>query len=223
MNLAKRQIIYSTIISCILFMASSCTVTWSFSPKVSPKVPGAKLINKGLKKTPKLNKIVEIAKKYWGVKYKRGGAHPSTGFDCSGYSYYVYQLAGIDIPRGPMHQFNDKHTLKPIKYSKIKPGDLVFFATSRASYLIQNRRYVKAGGHTRGISHVGIYVGNDTMIHSPNSRAVVRYDVITPKTTTTPTGQIYKTYWGERFRGAATARKVPVSHLDKKMTPVEYY
>lgn len=92
-------------------------------------------------------KIVNIAKKYLGIKYVWGGSTPSTGFDCSGFTQYVYKEYGITI-RVRTQQYLDGTS---VKYSELQPGDLVFFDTKRNGT----------------IAHVGIYIGGGQFIHAP--------------------------------------------------------
>lgn len=89
------------------------------------------------------NKIISIAQQYLGVKYVFGGSSPS-GFDCSGFITYVYNKAGISTSRLSAAGFYDEST--PVSTPKI--GDLVFFSDTYKS----------------GISHVGIYIGDNKMI-----------------------------------------------------------
>lgn len=92
------------------------------------------------------NTIVSIAKQYLGTPYRYGGTTPA-GFDCSGFTGYVYKRAGIKLPRDARDQF------RQLTEQKVpKPGDLVFFKIDGSS-----------------ISHVGIYVGNLKFIHSPRT------------------------------------------------------
>ncbi len=92
------------------------------------------------------NSIVSIAKQYLGTPYRYGGTTPA-GFDCSGFTGYVYKRAGIKLPRDARDQF------RRLTEQKVpKPGDLVFFKINGSS-----------------ISHVGIYVGNLKFIHSPRT------------------------------------------------------
>ena len=99
--------------------------------------------------------IVSKAKQYLGVPYKYGGSSPS-GFDCSGFVYYVYRNLGINISRTQSVMYSQG---TPISKSELKPGDLVFFKNTYKS----------------GISHVGIYVGDGQFIHSPHSGKTVSY------------------------------------------------
>jgi cell wall-associated NlpC family hydrolase len=92
-------------------------------------------------------RIIEKAKEYIGVDYKYGRAGED-GFDCSGYVQYIYDRVGFTIPRSSFEQFTAS---KPLEVINARPGDLVFFVTRG------NR-----------ISHVGIYLGDNTFIHSPS-------------------------------------------------------
>ena len=99
---------------------------------------------------------VAIARRYLGIPYRWGGASPSTGFDCSGFTMYVYAQLGISLPHAASQQYN--YGTK-VARSDLQPGDLVFFGPSAA-----------------GIYHVGIYAGSGSMIDAPNTGSVVRYD-----------------------------------------------
>jgi len=100
--------------------------------------------------------LVREAEKYLGVKYVYGGSSPS-GFDCSGLVQYSCRKVGISVGRSSRDQFKNG---VPVSKSDLQPGDLVFFAK---------------GGT---ISHVGIYVGNGQMIHSPQTGKTVCYTSI---------------------------------------------
>lgn len=105
------------------------------------------------------SQILAEAQKYLGCPYVSGGASPS-GFDCSGFVYYVLKQLGYSPYRTPADQYK-----MGISVSKgnLQAGDIVFFAGTYAS----------------GISHVGIYAGNGQFIHSPNSRSTVSYSDLT--------------------------------------------
>jgi cell wall-associated NlpC family hydrolase len=97
-----------------------------------------------------------------GIRYKRGGSSPETGFDCSGFVRYVYnETLGLVLP----------HNAKAISQSgenvdknELKPGDLVFFNTMRRTF-----------------SHVGIYLGDNLFVHAPRSGARVRIEDMTDR------------------------------------------
>lgn len=103
--------------------------------------------------------ILAEAQKYLGTPYVSGGASPS-GFDCSGFVYYVLKQLGFSPYRTPADQYTHGTA---VSKENLKVGDIVFFANTYAS----------------GISHVGIYAGNGQFIHSPNSRSTVSYSDLT--------------------------------------------
>ena len=92
--------------------------------------------------------IIKEAEKYLGYPYVWGGSSPSTSFDCSGFVSWVINHSGWDVGRlGAQGLCN---ICTPVSSFNVKPGDLVFFT---GTY------------DTPGVSHVGIYVGNNMMIH----------------------------------------------------------
>ncbi len=99
--------------------------------------------------------IVSVAQQYLGVPYVYGGSSPS-GFDCSGFTMYVFAQVGISLPHGATSQLSYG---TEVSRSNLQPGDLVFFQDYGAV-----------------ASHVGIYIGGDQFIHasssSGNSRCV---------------------------------------------------
>lgn len=108
-----------------------------------------------------------------GTPYRYGGSSRDTGFDCSGMVQYLYKNAlGVSLPRTARDM-----AAAGIKIDKnrLRVGDLVFFNTSGNAY-----------------SHVGLYIGNDQFIHSPNSRSVIR------------TNTLNDSYYSRRFDGART-------------------
>lgn len=95
-------------------------------------------------------RIIESAAQYIGTPYRYGGAAPG-GFDCSGFTTYIFGQAGISLPRTAADQFSKGVS---VEKSDLVPGDLVFFS---------------CGG--KGIDHVGIYSGNGRFIHSSSPRS----------------------------------------------------
>ena len=94
--------------------------------------------------------VVAYAKQYLGYKYVSGGASPTTGFDCSGFTSYVYKHFGITINRTSSAQ-NSNGTA--VSRSNLKEGDIIIFNNSSNT----------------AIGHVGIYIGGNTFIHAANS------------------------------------------------------
>lgn len=103
---------------------SSPKPTKTASPKPTPtKTEKPKEKTDAEKEKEKRDAIIATAKKHLGVKYRWGGTSPSTGWDCSGYTQYVYKQNGIDLPRTTSAQ---RGAGKVIKASEAKPGDLVW-------------------------------------------------------------------------------------------------
>lgn len=93
--------------------------------------------------------IVQMAMQYMGVRYRSGGSSPN-GFDCSGFTMYLYGQLGYSLPHTATGQYNNCGTY--VAKADLQPGDLVFFSDS---------------GHA--IGHVGIYIGNGAIIHARSS------------------------------------------------------
>ena len=100
-------------------------------------------------------RVVQIAEQFLGLPYVYGGSTPA-GFDCSGFTSYVFKQMGYTLNRVSADQINNG---VPVSKSELLPGDLILFKKQGASR----------------IHHVGIYVGNGTMIHSPQTGDVIKY------------------------------------------------
>ena len=117
--------------------------------------------------------VVKIAQQFIGLKYVWGGTSSSQGMDCSGLIYRIYSAHGVAIPRNAKDQFEQGQV---IPRDKLQPGDLVFFSEGKGTGLIH---------------HVGVYIGNGQMIHSPRTGShimISRMDV----------GEFDTTYAGAR-------------------------
>ncbi len=88
-----------------------------------------------------------------GTDYRSGGSAPTSGFDCSGFTSWVFEQVGVNLPRSSGEQFS---VGKAIPVTDLKKGDLVFFRRKKR------------------ISHVGIYVKNGSFIHSPRPGSAVK-------------------------------------------------
>lgn len=101
--------------------------------------------------------IVETAYEYLGVRYAYGGASPK-GFDCSGFTMYIYGLFGYSLPHSATSQW--KNSGEYVEREDLQPGDLVLFCDPSES-------------KGKACSHVGIYVGDGDFIHATSSRTGV--------------------------------------------------
>ena len=97
--------------------------------------------------------VVGVAMRYLGTTYVYGGSSPS-GFDCSGFTMYVFSQIGVSLPHYTVAQYAMG---TPVSQSQLAPGDLVFFD---------------------GLGHVGIYIGGGQFIHSPHTGDVVKISSI---------------------------------------------
>ena len=89
-----------------------------------------------------------------GIRYRDGGADPQ-GFDCSGFTQYVFARHGVVLPRAVREQYRIGQQVR----DDLAPGDLLFFTTAES-----------------GASHVAISVGGDEFVHAPSSTGVVRVE-----------------------------------------------
>ena len=101
--------------------------------------------------------LVGTALSLQGTPYRNGGSDPN-GFDCSGFTQYVFAQYGVALPRDVREQYRFGQTIEP---RDLAPGDLVFFATTDT-----------------GPSHVAIVVGGDQFVHAPSTSGVVRVERI---------------------------------------------
>ena len=114
--------------------------------------------------------LISYARSLLGVPYHYGGNDPDRGFDCSGYVSHVYNhVAGIKLPH---NSAQISRYGRFVYRTDLRDGDLVFFNTSHQKY-----------------SHVGIYIGNGTFIHSPSSGGSIRID------------ELSNPYWQRNYNG----------------------
>lgn len=119
---------------------------------------------------PSASGIVSTAMALRGTPYKFGGT-TKAGFDCSGFTQYVFKQNGKNLSRSTLTQFAETKAV-----STPQVGDLVFFANT----------------YRAGISHVGIYIGNNQFIHSGGSKAEVK--------------SLSDSYWGPKFHSFRTKK-----------------
>ncbi len=116
------------------------------------------------------SKIVNTAMSKLGAPYRRGSAGPNA-FDCSGFVYWVHKQHGITLTRSSAEMIKCG---KPVPSDKLQPGDVVYFENT----------------YRRGISHVGIYIGNGEFVHAANHRKGV------------VVGSLSSSYYAPRYVGA---------------------
>ncbi len=123
--------------------------------KKSPKAP--------IRKVTKAERAAWVAQKQLNIPYVWGGTKPSSGFDCSGLVQYSYKVNKLTLPRTASQQYA---STKRIPTNQARKGDLVFF---------------KNTGKRRGITHVGIYLGNGKFIHAPRKGKTVEITKVEDK------------------------------------------
>ena len=102
--------------------------------------------------------LVKFAKKYLNTGYVYGGNSPQ-GFDCSGFTQFVYNKFGYDMPRRSQDQMN---LGIPVSQKNLAPADLVFFSTSKS----------------KQVNHVGIYIGEGKFIHASSGSRRIRINTL---------------------------------------------
>jgi cell wall-associated NlpC family hydrolase len=118
---------------------------------------------------PDSNAVVRYALSLQGAPYRYGAESPRKGFDCSGFVKHVYERHGVRLPR-TAHQMAT--AIPRVDSRNRRPGDLVFFNTTGQPF-----------------SHVGIYIGNNTFVHSSSVKGRVIVS------------SLERPYWLERFLG----------------------
>ena len=143
----------------------------------TPQDASAHLLRKAMKQR---RHVEDRARSQSGTRYTYGGESPRRGFDCSGFTSWVYEKHGAQLSRTSIDQFKQakqKGNIRIWKRSKLKTGDLVFFKTTSAK-----------------IGHVGVYVGKGRFVSSTSSSGVRVDSVYDPY------------YWGRRWVGATRLR-----------------
>lgn len=149
------------------------TIGWIATELIALDSAAAHLVG-GTGKADTSSDVVRVAQRFLGAKYIWGGADPS-GFDCSGFTMYVYRQVGVRLPRTANQQFSVKYGRRIGTIKALAPGDLVYFERTTTE---------------SGITHAGIYVGNGRIIAARSERLGVRYV------------SLYEPFWNTRFVGA---------------------
>ena len=166
-TLQYRRISFFTALLLVLAGLTGCA---SISPAVQqPAVESVFNATTPAKTQSRPHRGLAIARDMVGTPYRYGGTDPR-GFDCSGLVYYSYRKASIEVPRTATEQYRQS---TPVKISRLRPGDLIFFRIS------QNK-----------LSHVGIYAGSGRFIHAPSGGKRVSY------------ASLDNPYWKARVIGA---------------------
>lgn len=117
--------------------------------------------------------VVEFALQFVGSKYVWGGASPK-GFDCSGFTMYVYKQYGLNLPHSSEGQYSSKYGAAISNPDELAPGDIVFFVNT----------------YKRGISHVGVYVGGGNVVQAMSPELGVGV------------ANLNSGYWAQHYYGA---------------------
>jgi cell wall-associated NlpC family hydrolase len=123
----------------------------SAAPRIAPSSPAPRTAASAVDSYA----LVGTALSLRGTPYRNGGADPQ-GFDCSGFTQYVFSQHGLALPREVREQYR---VGTPVKAEDLAPGDILFFATTEP-----------------GPSHVAIAIGGDQFVHAPSSTGVVRVE-----------------------------------------------
>lgn len=151
----------------VLKLNGSVVTNKTSTQKVTPKKLSVST-NTNVQTPSKVSSLITNAKALKGTKYVWGGT-TTKGFDCSGFVQYVYKKSGIELPRTTAEMSKQGTTIS--SKSQLKEGDLVFFAT---------------GAKKHKITHVGIYMGNNQVVHATTSNGV-------------SVTNINDKYWGNKF------------------------
>lgn len=148
----------------LALMATGCASTGA-TPKPFPtpagrggaltRDPSDRRSSTSTRSPARIDALLRTALGLQGRPYRNGGSTPD-GFDCSGFTQYVFEQHGVHLPREVRDQFRMG---SPVRADDLHAGDLVFFTTTAP-----------------GASHVGIALGDGTFVHAPSSNGVVRVE-----------------------------------------------
>jgi cell wall-associated NlpC family hydrolase len=142
-----------------VFLAALCVIASSahadeLQPSLTLHNPPSSLMSQAV---DGVQATLDQALEYLGIRYRRGGSTPESGFDCSGFVRHVFnESVGLLLPHNAKAI---SQTGERVEKAELQPGDLVFFNTMRKAF-----------------SHVGIYLGDNQFVHAPRSGARVRVE-----------------------------------------------
>ncbi len=123
-------------------------------PVSVPQAPKVSFVDRA---TATAQDTIDQAMDLLGIRYRKGGSTPESGFDCSGFVSHVFREGvGLILPRTSREM---SKAGEEIKKEELRPGDLVFFNTMRRTF-----------------SHVGIYLGDNQFVHAPRAGGRVRVE-----------------------------------------------
>jgi cell wall-associated NlpC family hydrolase len=145
-----------SILSTVIASIPASTTTTSTIPR-SPSPSSRRRIPDSPPPSAAASRVLATAESYRGVKYVWGGNTPKQGFDCSGFTKYIFATYGVTLPRTSREQSRAGASVAA-DFRALRPGDLMFFAEPGEA-----------------ISHVAIYAGDGRIIHSSSSNGGVGY------------------------------------------------
>ena len=166
-----RKTLTALLLACCALAAQADELPVTASPAPTPSALPSLKLDLGLaepssslmsRATDGIGSTLETALGYLGIRYRRGGSSPDSGFDCSGFVRHVYnETLGLVLPHNAkaISQQGER-----VEKTELQPGDLVFFNTMR-----------------RAFSHVGIYLGNNLFVHAPRTGGKVRIEDMSDK------------------------------------------
>jgi cell wall-associated NlpC family hydrolase len=157
---AKRK---ATLVLCLIGLSAAFGARADEpSPTTTPDAPTLvdRVVDRANASVATMQDVMSKALDLIGIRYRRGGTSPETGFDCSGFVNHVFREGlGLYLPHNARQISNEGEA---VGKNELQPGDLVFFNTMR-----------------RAFSHVGIYLGDNKFVHAPRSGGSVRVEDMT--------------------------------------------
>jgi cell wall-associated NlpC family hydrolase len=168
-----------------LFLHSPSLMAAEEATEITCAAPSANMIKPVKQSAENIRNLFTNVKQYLGIRYRFGGDTPS-GFDCSGFVRFMFNKElDVNLP----HSSREMASMgAKIDRSELRPGDLVFFTNGK------NR-----------INHVGIFIGNDTFVHSSLSKGITR-------------DTLNENYYNKRFATGVRILDVQGSHLQDDLS-----